>query len=138
MLSIAKCRDLNYYEREVIDGREDYLSESGASPGRWVGTLAAADGFTGPADSAALAAAFRGVHPDGTKMTIHDTSVAGFDLTLSPSKSVSLVWALGSEEDARQTEQAATHAAATQQLAASKEGMLIHDAALCRLSFWSG
>ena len=40
MLTIAKCRDLDYYEREVIDGREDYLSEDGSSPGRWVGRLA--------------------------------------------------------------------------------------------------
>ena len=50
MWSIAKCRDLDYYEREVIDGREDYLSEAGSSPGRWVGRLAAADGLTGVAD----------------------------------------------------------------------------------------
>ena len=40
VLTIAKCRDLDYYEREVIDGREDYLSEGGSSPGRWVGRLA--------------------------------------------------------------------------------------------------
>lgn len=32
LLTIAKCRDLDYYEREVIDGREEYLSEDGASP----------------------------------------------------------------------------------------------------------
>ena len=30
----------------------------------------------------------------------------GFDLTLSPSKSVSLIWALGSDNDARQVEEA--------------------------------
>jgi conjugative relaxase-like TrwC/TraI family protein len=106
MLSIGKCRDLDYYEREVIDGREDYLSESGSSPGRWVGRLAAADGLTGVADRRALAAAFRGEHPDGSPMAVHRRHVAGFDLTLSPSKSVSLVWALGTEDDARQVEEA--------------------------------
>ncbi|MDQ3691704.1 MAG: relaxase domain-containing protein, partial [Chloroflexota bacterium] len=106
MLTIAKCRDLDYYEREVIDGREDYLSESGTSPGRWVGSLAAADGLSGPAEREALAAAFGGVHPDGSKMMTHETSIRGFDLTLSPSKSVSLVWALGSDGDARQVEEA--------------------------------
>ena len=104
MLSIAKCRDLGYYEREVIDGREDYLSESGTSPGRWVGSLAAADGFAGPAEREALAAAFAGFHPTGASLTEHSRSVSGFDLTLSPSKSVSLVWALGSAEDARVVE----------------------------------
>lgn len=106
MLSIAKCRDLDYYEREVVDGREDYLSESGTSPGRWVGRLAADDGFVGVAERSALESAFGGLHPDGQPMTVHKTDVAGFDLTLSPSKSVSLVWALGTEEDAQGVEAA--------------------------------
>lgn len=105
VLTIAKCRDLDYYEREVIDGREDYLSEDGSSPGQWVGQLAEQDGLTGVADREALANAFDGVHPGGVKLTAHDTSVAGFDLTLSPSKSVSLVWALGNDDDARQVEE---------------------------------
>lgn len=104
MLSIAICRDLDYYEREVVDGREDYLSESGSSPGRWAGSLAAADGFVGTADREQLASAFGGDHPNGEAMTVHATDIAGFDLTLSPSKSVSLVWALGTDEDARQVE----------------------------------
>jgi len=106
MLSIAKCQDLDYYEREVIEGREDYLSESGTSSGRWVGRLAAADGLTGVADRRPLAAAFGGDAPDGSPMTIHRRRVAGFDLTLSPSKSVSLVWALGTDDDAREVEEA--------------------------------
>ena len=110
VLTISKCRDLDYYEREVIEGREEYLSEGGRSAGRWVGSLAAADGLTGPADRDQLMRAFSGVHPDGFKMTAHDLDVVGFDLTLSPSKSVSLIWALGSDSDARQVEEA-LHAA---------------------------
>ena len=55
MLTIAKCRDLDYYEREVIEGREEYLSEGGRAPGRWVGSLAAADGLSGVADREQLA-----------------------------------------------------------------------------------
>lgn len=110
MISIAKCRDLDYYEREVIDAREDYLSESGTSPGRWVGSLAAADGYAGTAEREHLARSFAGVHPDGFKMTEHDVKVPGFDLTLSPSKSVSLLWALDTDDDARHVE-AALHAA---------------------------
>ena len=90
MLSVSKCRDLDYYEREVIDGREEYLSEDGRSPGQWVGSLAAADGLTGPADREALGRAFNGVHPEGFRMTERALAVHGFDLTLSPSKSVSL------------------------------------------------
>lgn len=100
MISVAKCQNLGYYEREVIDGREDYLSEAGTAPGRWTGSLAAADGLTGPAEREALAAAFAGHHPAGGRLTEHPTSVTGFDLTLSPSKSVSLLWALGSPSDA--------------------------------------
>jgi conjugative relaxase-like TrwC/TraI family protein len=106
MLSIGKCQNLGYYEREVIDGREDYLSEAGTAPGSWVGRLAAADGLTGPADREALAAAFAGHHPNGGQLTEHGTTTTGFDLTLSPSKSVSLLWALGSDRDAAQVEAA--------------------------------
>lgn len=106
MLTIAKCRDLDYYEREVVEGREEYLSEGGTSPGQWVGSLAAHDGLTGPADRDALMRAFDGVHPDGFTMTAHRLKVNGFDLTLSPSKSVSLIWALGSPDDARHVEEA--------------------------------
>ncbi len=113
MLSIGKCQNLGYYEREVIDGREDYLSEAGTAPGAWVGTLAAADGLTGPAGREALAAAFAGHHPAGGRLTEHATTVTGFDLTLSPSKSVSLLWALGSEHDAAEVE-AALYAARDQ------------------------
>ena len=106
MLSIAKCQNLDYYSREVIDGREDYLSEAGAAPGRWTGRLAAADGLAGPAEREALAAAFAGQHPAGGALTAHPTAVTGFDLTLSPSKSVSLLWALGSPADAAGVEAA--------------------------------
>lgn len=113
MLSIGKCQSLGYYEREVIDGREDYLSESGTSPGQWAGTLAAADGFTGPANREDLAAVFSGQHPHGGRLTTHRTTVAGFDLTLSPSKSVSLLWALGTPSDAAEVE-AALYAARQQ------------------------
>lgn len=106
MISVAKCQNLGYYEREVIDGREDYLSEAGTAPGRWTGSLAAADGLTGPAEREALAAAFAGHHPGGGRLTEHATTVTGFDLTLSPSKSVSLLWALGSAADAAAVEAA--------------------------------
>ena len=57
MLTIAKCRDLDYYEREVIEGREEYLSEGGNAPGQWVGSLASADGYSGAFDSVFPAAA---------------------------------------------------------------------------------
>lgn len=106
MLTIAKSRDLDYYEREVIEGRAEYLSEEGRSPGRWAGSLAAADGFTGIANRDDLAQFFDGNHPSGDPLTVSRTEITGFDLTLSPSKSVSLVWALGSDDDARQGEEA--------------------------------
>jgi len=32
LLTISKCRDLDYYEREVIEGREEYLSALAAAP----------------------------------------------------------------------------------------------------------
>ena len=73
MLTIAKSRDLDYYEREVIEGRAEYLSEDGRSPGRWAGSLAAADGFTGIADRDELAEFFAGRHPSGDPLTVSRT-----------------------------------------------------------------
>ena len=81
-------------------------TEGGRAASRWAGSLAAADGLSGVAGREQLTRAFSGVHPDGFKMTAHDLDVVGFDLTLSPSKSVSLIWALGSDNDARQVEEA--------------------------------
>ena len=80
------------------------------APGRWSGSLAARDGLVGEARREDLAAAFEGRHPDGSPLSQNPTRVPGFDLTLSPSKSVSLVWALGTDDDARQVVEA-LHAA---------------------------
>jgi len=46
------------------------------------------------------------MHPTGRPWPSIGAGSRGFDLTLSPSKSVSLVWALGTDHDAREVEEA--------------------------------
>ncbi|HEV8628415.1 MAG TPA: MobF family relaxase [Acidimicrobiia bacterium] len=100
MISIGKLRSPDYYLREVVDG-EDYYLAPGEAPGRWRGGGAALLGLVGVVDEHDLTAVFVGRNPrsDGP---LAETAprLAGFDLTFSPPKSISLFWALSPEEDA--------------------------------------
>jgi conjugative relaxase-like TrwC/TraI family protein len=92
-----------YYAEEIATGREDYYALASERPGRLVGRCAVALGIDGEEVSAvALERLFghgadprdgrplgRGFSPDNPR------AVAGFALTFSPPKSVSVLWALG-------------------------------------------
>lgn len=84
MISIGKLRSADYYEREVVDGAEDYYVRPGEAPGRWVGNLAAELGLQGTVDGDDLAALFELRHPH-TGAPLLDTYATkpGFDLTIS-------------------------------------------------------
>ncbi|MGZ4608544.1 MAG: MobF family relaxase, partial [Blastococcus sp.] len=109
----------------------EYYAERGESPGVWLGAgLASLEGGPrsgDPVAEAQMVALFgHGHHPDadptaepvpgvtalGTPFVTAGprTSVAGYDLTFSPVKSVSALWALAATDVARQIE--AAHAAA--------------------------
>lgn len=96
VISIGKLRDADYYEREVVDGAEDYYVGSGEAPGRWVGSLAAELGLDGNVDGDQLRALFELRHPftDEALLSTRATK-PGFDVTISAPKSVSVLWALG-------------------------------------------
>jgi conjugative relaxase-like TrwC/TraI family protein len=89
------------------DGADYYLSDFArevpvSAPGQWVGVAAAGLGLQGPVDPAGLRAVLEGRHPRrGRPMGSGRTSVAGFDLTFSAPKSVSVVFALGGADAAR-------------------------------------
>ena len=105
MISIGKLRSADYYEREVVDGAEDYYVRPGEAPGRWVGNLAAELGLEGTVDGDHLAALFELRHPHtGEPLLDTNATKPGFDLTISAPKSVSLLWALGDEDRAAQVE----------------------------------
>jgi len=98
MLSIGKLRagQEGYYLASVGHGVEDYYTEAGEVPGRWVGVGADELGLAGEVDDDDFRAVLSGVDPfSGKSLRRSNARVPGFDLTLSAPKSVSLVWALG-------------------------------------------
>ena len=107
-MSLSKMAPLawHYYAEEVATGREDYFAAGAERPGRFLGRGVEALGIADtevtseamerlfghgcdPRDGAALG---RGLSPED------DHEVAGFALTFSPPKTVSVLWALGDAE----------------------------------------
>jgi conjugative relaxase-like TrwC/TraI family protein len=98
-------RSWRYYVREIAAGREDYYAHNAERSGKFVGRGAEMLGIAHrEADALALERLFghganprsgvplgRGFDPD------NERAVAGFALTFSPPKSVSVLWALGNE-----------------------------------------
>jgi conjugative relaxase-like TrwC/TraI family protein len=93
-----------YYAREVAGGVEDYFVGGGEESGRWIGRGAEAVGLSGGVDGEALARLFgHGCHPVtdaplGRPFGSDTTTVAGYALSFSPPKSVSVLWALAPPE----------------------------------------
>ena len=119
MLGLAKMAPAawRYYAAHVALGLEDYFTGRGEAPGHWTGSGAAALGLDGEVDPAQLGALFgQGRHPVtgealGTPWDHRSTDrVAGYSLSLSPPKSVSVLWGLGTPNVA--AEVAAAHQAA--------------------------
>ncbi len=99
-MTIGKLRagQENYYLAAVAHGVEDYYSERGEVPGRWIGSGADELGLTGEVDDDDFHMVLSGVDPSsGLRLRRSNASVSGFDVTLSAPKSVSLLWALGDE-----------------------------------------
>ena len=103
MLSIGKLGastgQLEYYERQVAAGAEDYYAGRGEVPGVWLGSGAAALGLERGTQVSreGFMALMSGGHPvDGSvlrRMTDR-SKVAAIDLTFSAPKSVSVLFAL--------------------------------------------
>ena len=120
MLGLAKMApaDWRYYASQVALGLEDYYCGRGEAPGWWAGSGAATVGLSGQVDPTQLAALFgQGRHPVSGEALgkpwdhkAADGVVAGFSLSLSAPKSVSVLWALGGK--AVGAEVAAAHYAA--------------------------
>jgi conjugative relaxase-like TrwC/TraI family protein len=90
----------NYYLKAVAQGVEDYYTGAGEAPGRWVGSAARELGIGGAVADHALHAALSGVHPrtgDPLAERRGGTRIAGFDVTCSAPKSVSVLYGLSDE-----------------------------------------
>jgi conjugative relaxase-like TrwC/TraI family protein len=100
VLSIGKLtvEQSRYYERQVAQGRDDYYSGRGESPGRWTGRGGEILGLGGEVDADGFIALMEGRHP-GTGERLRRvggrSKVAAFDLTFSTPKSVSVLFAVG-------------------------------------------
>jgi conjugative relaxase-like TrwC/TraI family protein len=100
VLSIGKLtvEQSRYYERQVAQGRDDYYTGRGESPGRWAGRAGEVLGLSGVVDEEGFMALMEGRHP-GTGERLRRvggrSKVAAFDLTFSAPKSVSVLFAVG-------------------------------------------
>ena len=114
MLSIAKLAagQHNYYVNAVAKGVEDYYTGKGEAPGEWLATGGSVElSLSGRVEDEALHLVLSGEDPrDGAPMVRHGRRVPGFDATFSAPKSVSLLYALGDPDIAR--EAVAAHDAA--------------------------
>jgi conjugative relaxase-like TrwC/TraI family protein len=101
VLSIGKLtvEQARYYERQVAQGRDDYYSGRGESPGRWTGRRGGeAVGLVGAVDGDGFTALMQGRHPatgEPLRRVGGRSKVAAFDLTFSAPKSVSVLFAVG-------------------------------------------
>ena len=100
MLSIGKLtvEQSRYYERQVAQGRDDYYSGRGESPGRWTGSGAETLRLGGRVDDDGFMALMDGRDPgtgERLKRVGGRSKVAAFDLTFSAPKSVSVLFAIG-------------------------------------------
>jgi len=107
MLTIGKLGaspgQLEYYERQVAAGAEDYYAARGEAPGAWLGggveALCLAAGAR--VEREGFMALMRGCHPaDGSvlRAITKSSTVAAVDLTFSAPKSVSVLFAVAGGE----------------------------------------
>jgi conjugative relaxase-like TrwC/TraI family protein len=99
---------LHYYDHLQ---RDDYYSRDGEPPGRWAGRGAERLSLVGPVTHAEFDAALRGVDPKtGERLAQVDgrgrEHSAGWDMTFSAPKSVSVLWALSEGTHREAIEQA--------------------------------
>jgi conjugative relaxase-like TrwC/TraI family protein len=92
VLTIRAATSPGYYE-QIEFARDDYYAEAGEAPGQWVGREAAALGLVGTPERGDLETLLSGHHPaDGSDLGARvRTKNAGFDLTLTAPKSVSVL-----------------------------------------------
>jgi conjugative relaxase-like TrwC/TraI family protein len=115
MVGVTKIQrgNVGYWLEAVAEGGEDYYSKPGEAPGEWVGSLAEEVGLSGEVHPAHYMAILNGEDPitgaqlvqrpevtyrrraDGTEFKVEP--VLGYDVRFSAPKSISLLYALGSE-----------------------------------------
>src|SRR3954464_10657751 len=111
MLSLAKlgAGGVDYLERMVARGVEEYYTLGKEAPGQWLGDSAARLGLGGEVDVVAFRRVLAHAHPDDGVLLTEGKStpkVPGFDATFCAPKSVSLLFALGPGETSNEVRNA--------------------------------
>jgi hypothetical protein len=88
------------YLEVIANERDDYYVASGEVPGRWVGSSSPLLGLEGAVTPEDLRSILEGLDPRTGQSIIGRRRNAGFDLSLSAPKSVSLLWGLSDSETA--------------------------------------
>lgn len=114
MMSMNAINSVEYYEALAKD---DYYTQGGEPPGKWIGVGARAIHLNGQIETVDYRRIFNGFAPDGTPLCENagDKHRPGWDLTFSAPKSVSILWAR-TDKDTRQAIQAAQQQAVEQAL----------------------
>ena len=100
VLTVTGLTNAEYLISSVALSIDEYYAGVGESPGVWTGRWAETLGLSGVVEADALRALVEGRHPATGEELLAGSrprSVLAFDLTFSCPKSVSLLWALGSE-----------------------------------------
>ena len=100
MLTIRAAKNPGYYEQQEF-ARDDYYTERGSVPGRWVGRSAKTLELSAPLERGQLGTLLEGKSPiTGQQLPGgrgRKPSNAGFDLTFTAPKSVSVLLGVGDE-----------------------------------------
>ncbi len=107
-VKVTPVRSPDYYLEQVARERHDYLSGEGEAAGRWEGTWTSILGVSGEVTGEQFRAMFEERHPvSGERLKEHgNKKVAGWDITFSPPKSISALWAIAPDEIAEQIREA--------------------------------
>jgi conjugative relaxase-like TrwC/TraI family protein len=100
VLTVTALTDGEYVLSSVALGIDEYYAGVGEAPGVWSGAWSRELGVEGMVEAVQLRALIDGTHPVlGLPLLagLRERSVKAFDLTFSAPKSVSLLWALGTE-----------------------------------------
>jgi conjugative relaxase-like TrwC/TraI family protein len=108
VIKVTPVRSPDYYIDQVAPDRHDYLAGAGEAPARWEGTWANVLGVTGEVTEDGFRPMFEERHPvTGERLKKHaNKKVAGWDITFSPPKSISTLWAITPEHIAEEVREA--------------------------------
>ncbi|MEC4682530.1 MAG: MobF family relaxase [Nitrospirota bacterium] len=110
LAGVADYPDENRNKEKQVGAVEDYYTQgSEATPSRWVGSAAEALALSGPVDREDHIRTLQGFDPRTGEALVQKAGADrryAFDLTFSAPKSVSIAWAVGTEEVKRGIEAA--------------------------------